>query len=43
MDNDTFILNPNDVTLECSKIAGYDNPWIMKRTIDPQIIELNKN
>ena len=42
MDNDTFILNPNDVTLECSKIAGYDNPRIMKRTIDPQIIELNK-
>ena len=43
MNNDTFILNPNDVTLECSKIAGYDNPRIMKRTIDPQIIELNKN
>lgn len=42
MDNDTFILNPNDVTLECSKIAGYDNPRIMKRTLDPQIIELNK-
>jgi hypothetical protein len=42
MDNDTFILNPNDVTLECSKIAGYDNPRIMKRTLDPQIVELNK-
>ena len=42
MDNDTFILNPNDVTLECSKIAGYDNPWIMKRTLDSQIVELNK-
>lgn len=42
MDNDTFILNPNDVTLECSKIAGYDNPRIMKRTLDSQIVELNK-
>ena len=42
MDNDTFILNPNDVTLECSKIAGYDNPRIMKRILDPQIVELNK-
>ena len=42
MDNDTFILNPNDVTLECSKIAGYENPWIMKRILDPQIVELNK-
>ena len=42
MDNDTFILNPNDVTLECSKIAGYENPRIMKRNLDPQIVELNK-
>lgn len=42
MDNDTFILNPNDVTLECSKIAGYENPWIMKRILDSQIVELNK-
>ena len=42
MDNDTFILIPNDVTLECSKIAGYENPWIMKRILDPQIVDLNK-
>jgi len=42
MNNDTFILNPNDVTLECSKIAGYDNPRIMKRILDPQIVELNQ-
>ena len=42
MDNDTFILNPNDVTLECSKIAGYENPRIMKRILDPQIVELNQ-
>ena len=42
MDNNTFILNPNDVTLECSKIAGYENPRIMKRILDPQIVELNK-
>ena len=42
MDNDTFILNPNDVTLECSRIAGHDNPRIMKRGLDLQIVELNK-
>ena len=42
MDNDTFILNPNDVTLECSKIWWYENPRIMKRILDPQIIELNQ-
>ena len=42
MDNDTFILNPNDVTLECSKIAGYENPRIMKRILDTQIVELNQ-
>ena len=42
MDNDTFILNPNDVTLECSKIAGYESPRIMKRILDPQIVELNQ-
>ena len=42
MDNDTFILNPNDVTLECSKIWWYENPRIMKRILDPQIVELNQ-
>ena len=42
MDNDTFILNPNDVTLECSKIAGHENPRIMKRNLDLQIVELNE-
>ena len=42
MDNDTFILNPNDVTLECSKIAGHKNPRIMKRNLDLQIVELNQ-
>jgi len=42
MDNDTFILNPNDVTLECSKIWWYENPRVMKRNLDPQIVELNQ-
>ena len=42
MDNDTFILNPNDITLECSKIWWYENPRIMKRILDPQIVELNQ-
>ncbi len=43
MDNDTFILNPNDVTLECSKVWWYDKPRVMKRILDPQIVELNKH
>lgn len=42
MENDTFILNPKKVTLECSKIAWYENPFIAHRTIDPRLIELNK-
>ena len=42
MDNTTFIINPKSAMLECSKIAGYDNPIIVNRTIDKNLIRLNK-
>ncbi|MCM1371022.1 MAG: hypothetical protein NC181_03935 [Clostridium sp.] len=42
--NDCFIINPKQVTLECAYTAGYkDNKIItVKRTIDKNLIELNK-
>ena len=42
MDNDTFIINPKSAMLECSKIGGYNNPIVVKRTIDKELLELNK-
>lgn len=42
MDNTTFIINPKSAMLECSKIAGYDNPIVVNRTIDKNLIRLNK-
>lgn len=40
----TLIVNPKPVTLECAKIAGFDNPHIIEvyRTIDKNLLELNK-
>lgn len=42
--NEVFIINPKNVMHECAKIAGYDDQQIIniKRRLDPQIIELNK-
>lgn len=42
--NDCFILNPKEANLECAKVSGYNenNIKIVKRTIDPKLIELNK-
>ncbi len=42
--NDCFIINPKEVTLKCANVAGYDDNKIIgiKRTLDKQIIELNK-
>ena len=42
--NHCFIINPKEVTLECAKIAGYNetNTIGIKRVLDKQIIELNK-
>lgn len=43
-DNKPFIINPKEVTLKCAELAGYDdsNTIIVKRTIDKNLIELNK-
>jgi len=39
-----LIINPKPVTLECAKIAGFENKNIVEvyRTIDQNLIELNK-
>lgn len=40
--NDSFMLNPKNVSLECSKLAGFeDKQIIVKRTIDKKLISLN--
>ncbi|MBQ9182132.1 MAG: hypothetical protein IJ134_05835 [Bacilli bacterium] len=42
-DNKIFIVNPKDVTIDCSKTAGYDISDIIgvKRVIDSNLLELN--
>lgn len=40
-----FIINPRGATLDCAKIAGFDQLnkiFIIQREIDPQLLELNK-
>jgi len=39
----TFVLNPTRASLDSIKIAGYDPPLTVKRTIDPKLIELNRS
>lgn len=43
-DNTCYIVNPRGASLECSKIAGYDEKDIYapKRMLDSRLIELNK-
>ncbi|MEC4984279.1 MAG: hypothetical protein SAJ37_19015 [Oscillatoria sp. PMC 1068.18] len=38
----TLILNPTRSALDSIKIAGYNSPLTVKRTIDSKLIELNK-
>lgn len=41
-----FIINPRGATLDCAKIAGFDQLnkiFIIQREIAPQLLELNKN
>lgn len=41
--NDCFMLNPKDVSLKCSELAGFNNNQVIfKRTIDKNLITLNK-
>lgn len=37
-----LILNPTRAAIDSARIAGYDNPIIVKRTIDPKLLELNQ-
>lgn len=41
--NHCFIINPKEVTLNCSSVGGYENDKVVgvKRTIDKRLIELN--
>ena len=43
-DNYCLIVNPKSVTLECAKVAGYDDSKIVKvkRIIDSNLLDLNK-
>lgn len=43
-DNLCFIINPKDITLECAKIAGYNEKQIIgiTRTIHQNLLDLNK-
>ena len=36
-----MLLNPNPAMFNVSKLAGFPNPIIIKRTIDPKLLELN--
>lgn len=41
--NNVLLLNPTPAALSVTKTAGYDHPIIIKRTIDPKLLELNAN
>ena len=41
LDNDTFIINPKEVTLACSQLGGYEQPITVKRVIDKNLLDLN--
>lgn len=42
--NYCYIINPRGATLDCAKIAGYDDDRIvsLSRTLDPEMLRLNK-
>ncbi len=41
LETNLFILNPTKTTFKISKLAGYKNPIIIRRKIDPQLLKLN--
>lgn len=41
--NNVLLLNPTPATFAVTKTAGYDHPIVVKRTIDPKLLELNAN
>lgn len=38
-----LMLNPTKAALDVAKITGYSNPIIVRRTIDPKLLELNRS
>ncbi len=42
MDNTCFMINPKKPGIACCKEAGYNSYFTLKRTIDPNLLELNK-
>ncbi len=38
-----LLVNPTPAALEVSRIAGFASPLVVSRTIDPLLLELNKN
>ena len=42
-DNICFMINPKTPGIECVRESGYDDYFCVKRTIDNNLIELNKN
>lgn len=37
-----LLLNPTDAAIKIAKIGGCENPIIIKRTMDPKLLDLNK-
>lgn len=40
--HNVFMLNPTPAARAATKIAGFEKPVIVRRTLDPKLIELNK-
>lgn len=38
-----LILTPIPSAINSARVAGYDDPMVVERTIDPKLLELNKN
>lgn len=41
-ENNCLMLNPTEAAKNITKVAGFSNPIIIKRTIDPKLLELNE-
>ena len=42
LDNNAFIINPKEITRKCAQIGGYEQPITVKRVLDKNMLELNK-
>ena len=41
LENDTFIINPKEITRRCSQLGGCEQPIAVKRVLDKNMLELN--